>query len=150
MESFGKVISFLLVGIILFLAPAYYMSLKQDMITQNYVNKEVFDFVNITRNTGKMTKDSYMRFIKKLDVTGNKYEIQIEYYDDDIYVPEDDILKEIFENGTYRFQKGDYISIAVQSKNKTLAMKLQEFFFQSEIKNPIRAVFGGVIRDEVK
>ncbi|MBS6559088.1 MAG: hypothetical protein KH355_02300 [Clostridiales bacterium] len=169
MESFGKVISFFLITIILFIAPVYYMAIKQDSISQNYINKETADFVNTIRNTGSISKDTYNRFIKKLDATGNIYEIEIEHQhlvvnpvvDDNGNTTEeisssysstyeDDIFKELFEgSGTYHFNKDDYVSVIVRNKNKTLATRVQEIVYQRELPTvQLVATFGGVIRDE--
>ncbi|HIS61651.1 MAG TPA: hypothetical protein IAC14_05285 [Candidatus Scybalomonas excrementigallinarum] len=169
MESFGKVISFFLITIILFIAPVYYMAIKQDSISQNYINKETADFVNTIRNTGSISKDTYNRFIKKLDATGNIYEIEIEHQhlvvnpvvDDNgnvtediassyVSTYEDDIFKELFEgSGTYHFNKDDYVSVIVRNKNKTLATRVQEIVYQRELPTvQLVATFGGVIRDE--
>lgn len=169
MDIFGKIIAFFLVALILFVSPAYYMAIKQDSINQNYVNKETLDFVSTMRNTGKLTKETYNRFIKKLDATGNLYGIEIEHQhlvinpvvDDNgnvteniasnyVSTYEEDILKELFEgSGSYHFSKDDYISVVVKNKNKTLATRLQQIFYQREMPTvQIFTTFGGVIRDE--
>lgn len=169
MDSLGKIVSFLLVSIILFVAPVYYMSIKQDSISQNYVNKETADFVNTIRNTGNITTETYNRFIKKIDTTGNLYDIEIEHQylvvnpvvDENGNVTEDirssysstyedDILKELFEgSGTYHMNKDDYVSVIVKNKNKTLATRIQEIFYQKEMPTvQIISTFGGIIRDE--
>lgn len=174
MDSFGKIIVFFILAMLLFLVPSYYFALKQDMIVQNYVNKETTDFVNTIKNTGQITKNTYNLFIKKLDVTNNVYDIKMthqheivnplegdepldnnddtenkifeEYYN----TYEDDILKELFEgSGVYKLSKDDYITVTVRNRSRTLASRIQNSL-GIHGDSVIYVTYGGVIRDEVK
>lgn len=169
MNSFSKIVSILMAVLLLFLFPLLYLAQKQDAIIQTYVTTETVMFADAIKNSGKVTADEYTQYIKNLDYTNNIYDIQIEHahevinpvYDDtNVFMNsfssnyfctyEEDIKKEIFEGtGIYTFTQGDYITIKVKNRTKTMASKLLQLIYQTEIpKEQIQVIYGGIIRDE--
>lgn len=171
MDAFGKIILFFVLSLLLFLSPAYYFAIKQDTIVQAIVYKDTVDFINTIKSTGKITQETYLRFLKKLDHTGNVYEIELEHQRmlmnpiilEDGSIQEntisqqyynyytDDILKEINNNHLYRLRKDDYISITVKNRNKTFGSKLQQALLNHNTDDTqIYVSYGGMIRDETE
>lgn len=168
MDSFGKIIAILISVLVLFIAPVLYLAQKQDAIVQNYVTRETIAFVDAVKNNGYLTKDMYDTYIQKLADTDNLYDIFMEhghkiinpvYSDADIFQNdisiyysssyEDDILDKLYETGIYQLQQEDYLSVQVMNRNKTLAAKLQQIIYASEVpEEQILVHYGGIIRDE--
>lgn len=168
-DSLGKIFLFFILAILMFIFPAYYFSVKQDNISQISVYKSTVDFVNNTKQTGRITKDTYENFIRELEMTGNIYSIKIERKEGitDPYVDDsgnnvvgksqtnllgeytDDILDKLYKDGKYVFKKGDYITVTVKNRNKTLASRLTASIGLA-YDNDIIVTYGGLIRDEVE
>ena len=71
-----------------------------------------------------------------------------EYY---VNTYEDTIRKALYETSEaeYVMAKGDYVTVQVTVKNKTIATKMQELIFGRGLQaHQIVAVYGGVIKDE--
>lgn len=174
MEAPGKVIAIILMILVLFLAPLAYFTQRQDTLMQNYVYSITKEFVNEIQQTGKITKEAYDDFILELDASGNVYDVQLIHshktitpkyqyttvdnvITDDVteYFSEtytDAILSSIYEeiDETYYLTKGDYITIKVTNKNKTLGTKLLQITSMHSIDTAqLMAVYGGEIQDEI-
>lgn len=164
MESFGKIILFFVLSLLLFLCPTYYYAIKQDNIIQSIVYKETVDFVNGIRNTGSITQETYNRFVKQLDQTGNVYQIEFvhqkmndqsvvlengKYKEYENYYTQE-ILNELNVNHRYYLKRNDYISIVIKNRNKTMGGKLQKLFLHQVQDVQIYVSYGGLIRDEIK
>jgi hypothetical protein len=170
MNSFSKIIAFILAAIVMFLGPLLYMAQKQDSISQSYVSNETTQLVDSIKNTGYLSHDMYQNYINKIDNTNNLFKIEIVHshkvveplYDDntgtflndfDTYYTntyQDEILDAFDQGEDYYFLQGDYISVTVVNRTKTLATKLMELFYRADIPDEqILVTYGGMIRDEV-
>jgi hypothetical protein len=159
--------------VLLFLVPLNYMAIKQDMICQTYITTEVSYLVDSVRNLGYVTDQMYTTFLRKLEATNQVYDVELIHYKRviDPIIEEDavvwnecnyyctyteDILNQLYmENNMddsvncYRLNQGDYFTMKVSNKNKTFAVRLQEFFLNRSISaKQIMVVYGGAIRDE--
>ena len=170
MNSFSKIIAFLLAAIIMFIGPLLYMAQKQDAISQNYVSNETTKLVDSVKNSGFLSRNMYLDYIKKIDNTNNLYKIEIVHshkvvvplYDEntgvflndyDTYYTNtyQDEIYDSFDHGEdYYFKQGDFISVTVVNRTKTLATKVMELFYRTDIPDEeILVTYGGMIRDEV-
>lgn len=162
MDSLGKVFEILITVILIFIAPIYYFSVKQDMINQTYVTTATTYFVDSTRNIGYMSKEMYETYIKKLNHTSNIYEINITHYEFSLEYAEEyskhyytkheeDILEQLYsQEERYYFHQGDYLMIQVYNKNKTIATLLSQSILKTNLPvEQVYVVYGGAIRDEV-
>lgn len=168
MNAFDKIICILLVSVLMFLSPLFYLAQKQDVINQVYVESKTVEFVNDIKNHGYITANMYERYLDRLGDTGNLYVIEMVHahtvvnpeYDedsgaflDDYYTYQestyqDDILMEIFEGtGTYYLRQGDYVSIKVYNKTETFAGRMLRMIGVNQ-KTQILITYGGIIRDE--
>lgn len=161
MDSFGKITGILITVILIFIAPIYYFSLKQDMINQTYVTAATTYLIDSTRNIGYMSRDMYEIYLKKLNNTGNTYMINMTHYEFSLEYEEEyskhyytkyeeDILNQLYtEDKKYYFHQGDYLMIQVYNQNKTIASLLVESILQVNVPNEqVYVVYGGAIRDE--
>lgn len=146
------------------------MAQKQDAITLIYVTNETSKFVDSIKNTGFLSRTMYMDYINKIDNTNNLYNIEITHshkivepiYDettgiflddfDTYYINtyQDEIFDAFDQGEDYYFSHGDYISVTVVNRTKTLATKLMELLYHHDIQEEqILVTYGGMIRDEV-
>lgn len=170
MNAFSKIIAIIITVILLFLTPMLYMAQKQDIISQSYVSSEATKFIDSIKNSGYISIEMYMDFVKKIDATNNLYNIEIvhshkvveplydensstflEDYDTYYYNTYQDEILEVFDQRKdYEFFQGDYISIIIKNRTKTIATRLMELFYSSDIPDEqILITYGGMIRDEV-
>lgn len=169
MNSFSKIVCFFLAAIVMFLGPLLYMAQKQDAISQNYITNETAKFVDSIKNTGHLSSKMYMDYIRKIDATNNLYKIEIVHshkivepvYDENTgtflneyntyyrNTYQDDIMDSFDRGVEYYFTQGDYISLTVFNRTRTLATKLMELFYSWDIPDEqILVTYGGMIRDE--
>lgn len=170
MNSFSKIISILIAVVLMFVAPLLYYSQKQDAITQAVIEKETTEFINTIRNNGYVTRDMYKRFIEKIDKTGNLYNIEIchahrktvpnydestntvldGYYSYNLNTYQDEIFESFDKDEDYLFNQGDFISVTVTNRNKTMATRIMEAIYSRALQTEqIIFTYGGMIRDEV-
>ena len=169
MDSVGKLVAIIIGVVLLFLAPIQSISQKQDSISQIVVDNETANFVDSIMYSGYISKEMYITFLKKLEKTGNIYKITLchsrkqvtpglsdeshviqgEYDVHYINVYEDEIM-ESFNNGDdYTMNQGDYISVKVVNRNKTIGSKVMSALTFVNVDNKIITTYGGMIRDAV-
>lgn len=170
MSSLSKITSVIVAIIILIFAPLTYVATKQDQISQIYVYDCTVKLVDMIRNNGYLTEESYNLYLKKLNVTGNIYDIKIthkhqEYnpiYDVNTYeftgdysvnercIYTEDIINEIYQGKkVYYFSQDDYISITVNNINESFGGRMHRLFLRTEKKgSQIYVTYGGMVRDE--
>jgi hypothetical protein len=170
MNSFSKIISILIAVVLMFVAPLLYLSQKQDAINQTVIEKETTEFINTIRNNGYVTREMYRRYIEKIDKTGNLYNIEIchahkktvpnydestntvldGYYSYNLNTYQDEIFESFDKDEDYLFNQGDFISVTVTNRNKTMATRIMEAIYSRALQTEqIIFTYGGMIRDEV-
>lgn len=169
MDSFGKIVGVFISVILLFIVPLMYLAQKQDMITQSFVSSKTTEFIDSIKNTGYLSYDMYISYLRQLGATNVVYEVNIVHahktvepiyneatssYMIDYNVHYDnrytqDILVELDRAGGYYFNQGDYISIKVENKSVTYGAKLQHLIFNTNgFDKQIFVAYGGMIRSE--
>lgn len=169
MNIASKYIAIILAVILMFFVPLNSMAQREDEIVQAYVTQETVRFTDAIKNNGYLTGDMYLSFTQNLSKTDNIYEIDLTYehrvinpvYSEDGVFQDktatnyentysEDIKKALFqEEGIYYFQQGDYISVSVKNREKTLSAKLKELLYRIDMPDTqIYATYGGEIRDE--
>ncbi|SHO47017.1 hypothetical protein [Anaerocolumna xylanovorans] len=161
MEVFGKIVAIFAGVVLLFIAPLFYMAQKQDSISQLYVTQETVRLVDGIRAEGEVSRIMYYDYISRIDKTGNLYDIEITHshrkvapdYDEVtdtagdtissyFYNTYEDEIFEAFDEGkAYHFSQGDYISVKIINRNKTMAQRMLSGV-------SILITYGGLIRDE--
>jgi len=160
----------MLAVILLFITPLLSMSQKQDSIVQAVIDHETTQFIDAIRNRGYVSKDMYQSYLSKIDKTGNIYNIEIchahkktvpnydettntildGYYSYFYNTYQDAIFAAFDEGKDYFYNQGDYISIIVVNRNKTMSTRILEALSVRSISTEqIIFTYGGMIRDEV-
>jgi hypothetical protein len=174
MNVFGRVTAVVIAIILMFIVPMQLHSQQQDQISQDYVKVATKDFERKIVESGKITIDDYEEFLEKLNATGNLYKINITHshtiidpkyssttvdstktkdlakYTTNTYT--DSILNEIYNTnngGIYLMSVGDYVSISIANKSKTIGTKFKEMVYNTSFnQEQIVVRCGGVIRNE--
>lgn len=154
-----KVLSFILLVALLFIAPLYNMLLRQDIIIQQTTNYCVEKVVDSARECGYLTLNMYNEFASEIDCTGINYDIRLKHYkkvyyedeqefkaDYDLYT--DEIEEGLNKDGIYYFNAGDMFVVEVISTDGTLGMNMTEALTQTGKVSPIFARAGGMILNE--
>lgn len=171
MEMFSKAVGVTIFIVTLFVGSMMYHAQKYDTITQSYVTGVTDDFVEEVCAKGEITEDSYTNFIMNLNKSGNLYTVEMTYVTDSV-MPSynnntanqvdthlvqkvkvekttEEIMSEIFETTSRKFEmtKGNYFSVRVYNKNKTMFTRLQQVLYSTDVATKqIYASDGGTIR----
>jgi len=168
MNAFSKLIAIFAGVLLLFITPLLYTAQKQDSICQLYVTEETIKLVDSIRTEGVLNQTMYYDYISRIDKTGNLYSVRITHahkmiapdYDEvtdkvsdtissyyyNTY--EEEILQAFDEGREYRFTQGDYISVRVMNRNRTLAQRMSLLLRRKSEEISILVTYGGLIRDE--
>lgn len=171
MEMFSKAVGITIFVILLFMFPMMYHAQKYDTVVQSYVTGVTNDFVEEVRTKGTLTQDMYSNFVADLNKSGNLYNIEMSYVREEV-MPEynkdtlncvstdlvtkvkiekttEEIMEEMFETTSKEFKmtKGNYFSVKVYNKNKTMFTKLQQILYSADVSTKqIYAADGGTIK----
>ena len=145
-DILGKFWAFVFGVMVLFVGTVTLFAQKQDTIVQNYVDSATEEFVDISRATGQISREQYEQMIRKLDATGNVYDVEITHYKEktapvsgtsdyqtyyDAY-DKTEILDTIYtkadQNRVYQMNTGDFLRVEVENTSTTLGRKLLGFF----------------------
>ena len=168
MDYFGRVAEILVTAVLLFIVPLNYMSARNELLCQTYIETETVYFVDSVRNIGFIDKQMYETFIRKLSVTKIPYEISMSHYKnkvgnqiseqegkEDVYysyyqgIYHEDMMNQILEENYYYFNKGDFFSVVVRKNGLTWGDYLENFLTgRNQNTSEIQVVYGGSIRDE--
>jgi len=166
-DSLVTVIAIFLAAILMFVFPLMTMADRNDDVAQLAVQTATTEFVDNTRNTGKLTLDNYEKYIQTIYSTGNSFKTEIEvqtldenrdskatqaeitkigentYYTQYTTQIEDTLNK----NGKMVLKEGDMITVTVRNTNQTIAQTLRNFFYliAGNDTYQIAAQHGGVV-----
>lgn len=158
---------------IMFVGSLTLFSLKQDMISQNIVNTATQEFVDISRQTGTVTKSQYQNFISKLDSTKNIYTVKMQHFKQKTAVvgtdgapqdrgdsfetyfmtyTQDEILDSIDANADskYYMSPGDFFKVTVTNTTPTLGRRLLGVFIfrPTNTGGQIYSSYGGKVGND--
>ena len=153
-DSLITIVAIFLAAILMFIFPLVTIAERSDDISQLTVQAAVTDFVDTAKSTGKITMDEYNKLLKKIEATGNTYDVELE-----VKVLDENVGKKsawtqgqvIGENnyysvytsqimnymasmngvgdGVYTMKEGDIISVSVKNNNKTLSQTIRGIFY---------------------
>ena len=153
-DSLITIVAIFLAAILMFIFPMMSIAERNDDIARLTVQSAVTDFVNTAINTGKITMDEYDKLERKIEATGNTYDVEIEVkvLDENVGKKTAWTQKEVIgENtyysvytsqilnymasmegegdGVYTMKQGDIISVSVKNNNKTLSQTIRGIFY---------------------
>ena len=149
-DSLITVVTILLAAILMFIFPMMAISERNDDVSELTVQTAVAEFVNNSRNIGKITEANYSKLISTLNSTGKTCDVQMEvqvidenpakkgpitsgetkigeniYYS--IYTTQ--ILEDLEADGTKYMKEGDILTVTVSNTNNTISQMLKNFFY---------------------
>lgn len=153
-----KVLSFVLLVGLLFVAPLYNMLLRQDIMILQTVNYSVEKLADSARECGYITFNMYNDFLNEIYSTGMDYKVKMKhyekyYFDDkesftaDYLLFTDEILEDINNEGIYYFHVGDMFVIEVISESDSLGMSFTHSLTGMNT-TPVFSRAGGMILNE--
>lgn len=147
---------------LLFLVPLQYIEMKQDLVCQVYVQNETIYFVDSVRNLGYVNRSMYQLFQKRIEQTNHVYHINLVHYkrlqseetggNQYVGTYTELILDELYgeEDTKYSMNKGDFFSVEIVNKDKTLSTRIFEMLIDKTVTmDEIYVTYGGGIRDEI-
>lgn len=167
-EFFSDSIAIVIVLVGLFVLPMVFLAERQDTITQSLVYTKTVNFVQEVQEQGYISQEMYNDFTRELDNTGLIFNIEMEHVHDvispvfsddgeaviattsfDSSRYEGEILDKLYsENGVYYLEQGDYFTVTVSNRSRTLNQNFLKIFSQASTKYSVIATYGGRIRNE--
>ena len=166
-DTLITVIAIGIAAILMFIFPLVTMSDRTDDVAQLTVETAITEFVDEIRTTGKITADSYSKFIETITSTGNTYDVTMEaqildenpgkkatqsnmdkigenvYYS--TYTSQ--IEEEITNNGVYKLKEGDIITVTAKNTNQTFSQQIKNILYSVTGNDSyvIAASHGGIV-----
>lgn len=152
-DTLITVVAILLAVVLLVVIPLQVTSQRVDTMSKLDVDTLTSDFVEQIRTTGELTKDDYYNFNQKLTLTGNTFDINMEfkildenpgkkttqttrdkigenvYYS--VYTSQiEQALEKDGDNVKYSLKEGDLVSVTVRNTNLTIGQQLKNFAYK--------------------
>ena len=166
-DSLITVVVIVLAAVLMFVFPLLTVSENSDSTAQLSVQNATTEFVENIRSTGKITLDSYDKYIQTINSTGNTFDVQMEvqvldenpgkkttqvdrekigenvYYS--VYTSQ--IEEKLESDNVYKVKEGDIVSVSVKNTNQTLSQQLKNFFYKviGNDTYTIAASHGGIV-----
>lgn len=150
-DSLITVVTILLAAILMFIFPMMAISERNDDVSELTVQTAVAEFVNNSRNIGKITEANYSKLISTLNSTGNTYDVQMEIQvldenpgkkatvaestkiGENVYYSKytTQIWDELEKNdGIMNLKEGDRVVVSVKNTSSTISQQLKNFFYK--------------------
>lgn len=154
-DSTVSIIGIMIASILMFIVPLVLMADRNDDIAQLTVETLTAEFVDNIIRLGEITSNDYENYIKRLETSGNSYQIDMEvkildentaqrntngstignnsYYS--IYTSQiEDMLQKSDRqiggnNGRIILKEGDIISVTTKNSGKTLSQTLKSIYY---------------------
>ena len=165
MQGFEKIIELMVTIVLLFLVPIQYAGAKTDIVNQTYVMTETAYLVDSVRTTGRLTKQMYEEYQRKLGTTKQVYKVELVHYQRLLNETEEgyksyyqgvyteDILNTVFsEEEEYLLLPGDFFRMQINLIGPTMAERFSLFTnARKEAKEErTEVVYGGRVRNEAR
>ena len=180
METISRIVAVVLLVIFIFFVPMILYTENADAVTQQAVQAYTVSFVEDIKKQGKITQSMYNQYVSELGATGHTYNIEFTHahvfvqpifdgsqvigskqYEDHYYT--NDIVNTLFAKqlsqeeidagvvaGEYHFNKGDYFTVEIINKDRTMATYFRNLFYgrNHSASSAIHVIYGGTIEDE--
>lgn len=167
-DSLITVVVIGLAAVLMFVFPLLTVSENSDNTSQLSVQNATTEFVENIRSTGKITLDSYDKYIQTINSTGNTFDVQMEVQvldenpgvkttqtdqtkiGENIYYTQytTQILNEIeSEPNKKTLKEGDIVTVKALNTNTTIAQTLRNFLYRIAGNNTssIAASHSGIV-----
>lgn len=148
-DTLITIIAIALSAILMFVFPLMTMADRTDDVAQLTVQAATTEFVDESRESGKITQANYDKFLETITSTGNTYDVEMTvqvkdknlgkktsqaqpdkigenvYYS--IYTSQ--IEEDMEDDGIYYCKEGDIITVSVKNTSQTISQQLKNFFY---------------------
>ena len=148
-DTLITIIAIALAAILMFVFPLMTMSDRTDDVAQLAVKSATTDFVDQSRETGKITQANYDKFLETITATGNTYDVEMvvqvkdknlgkkasqaqpDKIGENVYysVYTSQIEEDMEADGVYYCKEGDIITVNVKNTSQTIGQQLKNFFY---------------------
>ena len=167
-DSLITVVVIVLAAVLMFVFPLLTVSENSDNTSQLSVQNATTEFVENIRSTGKITLDSYDKYIQTINSTGNTFDVQMEVQvldenpgvkttqtdqtkiGENIYYTQytTQILNEIENKPNKKtLKEGEIVTVKALNTNTTIAQTLRNFLYRIAGNNTssIAASHSGIV-----
>lgn len=166
-DSLITVVVIVLAAVLMFVFPLLTVSENSDNTSQLSVQNATTEFVENIRSTGKITLDSYDKYIQTINSTGNTFDVQMEVQvldenpgvkttqtnqtkiGENIYYTQytTQVLEELKSSNKKILKEGDIVTVKALNTNTTIAQTLRNFLYRIAGNNTssIAASHSGIV-----
>ena len=166
-DSLITVVVIVLAAVLMFVFPLLTVSENSDSTAQLSVQNATTEFVENIRSTGKITLDSYDKYIQTINSTGNTFDVQMEVQvldenpgvkttqtnqtkiGENIYYTQytTQVLNELKSSNKKTLKEGDIVTVKALNTNTTIAQTLRNFLYRIAGNNTssIAASHSGIV-----
>ncbi len=114
-DIFGKVISFIMVAVLLFIVPVTIASEEHKISEKMYLYTESVALCEQVKNTGVLKTETYEALSRVTAGILEVYDIEIwSVNSENVMTADDEIKARLETDGRYDFEQGDYIRIKIK------------------------------------
>jgi hypothetical protein len=166
-DSLITVVVIVLAAVLMFVFPLLTVSENSDNTSQLSVQNATTEFVENIRSTGKITLNSYDKYIQTINSTGNTFDVQMEVQvldenpgvkttqtdqtkiGENIYYTQytTQVLNELKSSNKKTLKEGDIVTVKALNTNTTIAQTLRNFLYRIAGNNTssIAASHSGIV-----
>ena len=124
-DAVGRIFSIFMAAILMFIVPVYIVYERKQETVQTYVLSETIYFVDNVSNTGKLTKNMYLEYAKKIDsvLSASKINMTVVRCDsegNEEYI-DTDLKSGLMTDYKIELLKNDYIRVTVSREDDIIA-----------------------------
>lgn len=124
-DAVGRIFSIFMAAILMFIVPVYIVYERKQETVQTYVLSETIYFVDNVSNTGKLTKNMYLEYAKKIDsvLSAGKINMTVVRCDsegNEEYI-DTDLKSGLMTDYKIELLKNDYIRVTVSREDDIIA-----------------------------
>ena len=124
-DAVGRIFSIFMAAIFMFIVPVYIVYERKQETVQTYVLSETIYFVDNISNTGKLTKNMYLEYAKKIDsvLSASKINMTVVRCDsegNEEYI-DTDLKSGLMTDDKIELLKNDYIRVTVSREDDIIA-----------------------------
>ena len=124
-DAVGRIFSIFMAAIFMFIVPVYIVYERKQETVQTYVLSETIYFVDNVSNTGKLTKNMYLEYAKKIDsvLSASKINMTVVRCDsegNEEYI-DTDLKSGLMTDDKIELLKNDYIRVTVSREDDIIA-----------------------------
>lgn len=155
-EVIGKMFSYLMLAMAIFIITPMLISLGMDFYCCTRVSNAGREFIDSARAQSRITEENLNEFYREVYKFGG-IEINIDYEQlvsypegsgkstsDYIALSNDEVIDKVYENHEFIMSKGDLIHLSIKQHTPGMAARMVEYFTAQRIF-PVLSDYGGIV-----